>query len=106
MFQKGPANPRWKGGKYVTAKGYVRISAGCNRGKYEHRVIAESIFGPLPNGVEIHHKDTDKSNNTPDNLDYVDTCLHSFITVVSDQEPEWINNDTDWEEEAWEDERE
>jgi len=35
----------------------------------QHRIIAEQALGkPLPNGVEVHHVDFNRSNNTPSNL--------------------------------------
>lgn len=48
-----PAHPR------ADAKGYV----------FEHLVIAEATIGrPLRNGEEVHHKDFNRQNNAPDNL--------------------------------------
>lgn len=34
-----------------------------------HRCIYEAHFGPIPRGVEIHHRDKDKSNNTLENFE-------------------------------------
>ena len=36
-----------------------------------HRIVADAWLGPCPEGLEVDHKDFDKSNNKPDNLQYV-----------------------------------
>ena len=36
-----------------------------------HRVVWESIHGPIPEGLQINHKDLDKQNNRPSNLELV-----------------------------------
>lgn len=56
-FQPGSLNPRWKGGKTKTVDGYIRITAGIFRGKFEHRLIWERAVGPIPEGYDVHHKD-------------------------------------------------
>jgi hypothetical protein len=39
-------------------------------GRHEHRVVAEALLGrPLAPGEVVHHKDGDKLNNSPDNLE-------------------------------------
>ena len=38
-------------------------------GRYAHRVIYEQHYGPIPNGWVVHHRDEDKSNNDPANLE-------------------------------------
>lgn len=84
----GVLSPRWKGGKTITKRGYVRITAGPDRGKYEHRLVAQRLFenntiSPLvvqwDKGLEIHHMDFDHANNLPSNL----LVLHPFIHARS-----------------------
>ena len=36
-----------------------------------HQLVAWAFRGPQPEGTVINHEDTDKSNNTPGNLEYV-----------------------------------
>ena len=45
--------------------GYIK-----RNGRHEHRVVAEQMLGrPLRPGEIVHHKDENKSNNAPDNLE-------------------------------------
>lgn len=55
-------------GQGTVHDGYVRHNVG---GKLirEHQIIAEKALGrPLPPGVQVHHLDENKQNNSPDNL--------------------------------------
>jgi len=49
-------------------------------GKHEHRVIAETMIGRalLPN-EHVHHKDHNKHNNSPDNLEVMDSKDHAKL---------------------------
>ena len=67
-FKSGPANPRWKGGRTVTKDGYVRITSGVLRGRYEHRVVWELHFGEIPADMDVHHEDEDRLHNDIENL--------------------------------------
>lgn len=46
---------------------------GCMR---IHRVIAEEIYGEIPEGYHVHHLDEDKWNWSPDNLVVVSNSDH------------------------------
>jgi hypothetical protein len=75
----GQKNPNWKGGITRDAAGYLcytRSKAnGPNAGKHVHRVVAEAVIGrPLRKGEVVHHKDHNKLNNDPANLQVM---LHS-----------------------------
>lgn len=83
----GPEHPRWRGGRYVTEKGYVRITAEPNRHKYEHVAITEELLGgPIPVGFdgqvefrwEVHHMDGCRHHNCRSNLLLIDARLHRF----------------------------
>lgn len=62
---------------------YVCIHGGAKGHTLRaHRLVALAFIGEPPTDLhEIHHKDGDKQNNRPDNLEWVDhhtNVLHSF----------------------------
>jgi len=70
VSRAGAANPGWKGGTYVNADGYLRISAGPLRNIYVHLLVLEAKLGrPLAEDEEGHHIDGDKLNCRPENLE-------------------------------------
>lgn len=71
----GANHPRWKGGKYITYHGYIKVwspghpNADKNGRVLEHRLVIEQNLGRylLPHEV-IHHVDGNKINNHIENL--------------------------------------
>jgi len=43
---------------------------------YKHELVADAFLGPRPAGCHIHHKDENKNNYSPENLEYVDASEH------------------------------
>jgi len=85
--QTGANNPNWHGGRVIASNGYVLIRVGTGhhlsdvRGyAYEHRLVAEEKIGRqlLPNEL-VHHKDENKQNNSPDNLEVVTGNAEHFV---------------------------
>lgn len=74
---------RGTGGK--TTDGYM-ARAERNERKGEHVWIAESALGkPLTKGVEVHHFNEDKSDNSPGNLVVCpDHAYHALLHLRSD----------------------
>lgn len=68
-----------KHGNYAN-EGYPRVCAGKYRGEYLHILVWEWFNGPVPAGYDIHHKDGDKSNFAPDNLELVEHSEHGRIS--------------------------
>lgn len=74
--QSGSKAAHWKGGRYVTKEGYVRIyrpdhPAAHGRGGYvaEHRIVMEGKLGRLLERHEtVHHINGDKGDNREENL--------------------------------------
>lgn len=82
----GAKNGLWKGGRSVASNGYVLIRVGVwhhladSRGyAYEHRLIAEEKLGRrLQRGEQVHHRDGNKQNNDPANLEVCTAAEHHF----------------------------
>lgn len=59
---------------YIAKNGYPSISLWMNnegRTHCVHWLVAEAFLGPKPEGHQVNHKDGDKTNNKPTNLEYV-----------------------------------
>ena len=77
-------NPMWRGGRSVASNGYVLIRVGVDhhladvRGyAYEHRLVAEKkIDRRLRRGEIAHHRDGNKLNNTPGNIEVLTHKRH------------------------------
>lgn len=76
-------NPNWKGGRTISSHGYVLLKrpdhpAADVRGYvYEHRLVAEEKIGrPLKEDEQVHHKNGDKQDNDPDNLEVLTIAEH------------------------------
>lgn len=67
---------------YIDEKGYPRISSGPLRGVRLHRVVAAAMLGrPLKKDEDVHHKDGDKLNFSPDNLEVKGHREHGCISA-------------------------
>jgi predicted phosphodiesterase len=85
--QCGANNPFWKGGRSIASNGYVLLRVGLNhpladvRGyAYEHRLIAEQKIGrALIAGEVVHHRDGNKRNNIPENLEVVNGNAEHYV---------------------------
>jgi HNH endonuclease len=76
-------NPNWKGGRLIASNGYVLIRlpnhplADVRGYVYEHRVVAEKKIGrSLLPSEQVHHRDENKQNNDPSNLEVVQDGHH------------------------------
>lgn len=65
----GRQKPWPEGSKRMTREGYVMIKVG-SEWPLEHRVVMERILGrPLARGENVHHRNGDRSDNRPENLE-------------------------------------
>lgn len=61
----------------VGGKGYLRVTlmrldgSGTIHSVMAHRLVWTVLCGGIPDGLQINHKDLDKQNNHPDNLEVV-----------------------------------
>ena len=60
---------------------YIRITAGPQRGRYVHQLVAEAKLGrPLLPNEEVDHEDGDTFNNDPPNLIVREKTEHGRLT--------------------------
>lgn len=93
---RGANNPTWKGGRKLSRLGYWMVQCighpfAVGRSEYvlEHRLIAEKYLLTDENSVVVdgkrylspdfvvHHKNGDKKDNRPDNLEVMKKSEHS-----------------------------
>lgn len=56
-------------GSKVSKKGYARVNLN-DKVHFVHRIVAEVFLGPA-GGLQVNHKDGNKTNNAVENLEYV-----------------------------------
>lgn len=68
---RGRSRPKDGTGKgWIDASGYKRVSSKLGVEGAEHRQVMETILGrKLKKGETVHHKDGNKLNNNPNNLE-------------------------------------
>lgn len=85
-YRSGAKSPRWKGGKIIDSKGYVMVKfrghpfADKNGYVLEHRLIMADLIGiEYVTDMIVHHKDGDRQNNNPNNLELITRSKHSSM---------------------------
>ncbi len=72
--EKGkPCSPRRI--EYTNGKGYLKVQigeAGRNLRCFAHRLVWLFFYGQIPKGLEVNHKDLNKSNNHPLNFELIE----------------------------------
>jgi hypothetical protein len=94
LSQTGVDNPAYAGGRFIGANGYAYVLSFDHPNKdvrgyvLEHRLVAEASIGRLLTDVEVvHHKDRDKLNNRPNNLQIMcDQAAHVKLHREEDEQ--------------------
>lgn len=73
MKQRSPARGS------ITPFGYRRITCKDRKQRFEHVIVWESHHGPIPEGMELHHRNGDKLDNRLGNLMLVTRLEHKRI---------------------------
>lgn len=64
----------------TTKKGYLRFRKDKNgKLRMEHSVVWEEHYGEIPQGMQIHHIDGNKTNNNIENLQLVTPLEHKRL---------------------------
>lgn len=77
--------------------GYVQVKLVTEKGGKRKmvllsRLVAELVYGPCPEGYEVNHKDGNKLNNHPSNLEYVtpkENISHALKTGLRTEVLRW-----------------
>lgn len=64
---------------------YISFSYGGQFKKCEHRLVAENKFGEISETEHIHHKDENKQNNNPNNLELTLATEHLSNHSIEEQ---------------------
>lgn len=94
--QTGANNPAWNGGRMIDGDGYVLVRRpdhpAATRHGYvlEHRLVMEAVLGRhlLPAEV-VHHRDGNKQNNQPDNLELFESNGRHLAATLAGKRPRW-----------------
>ena len=71
--------------------GYLIVGLSINGTRRHHKVrrlVAAAFLGPCPEGKEVNHKDGNKKNNCPENLEYMthsENMSHAYKTGLASQ---------------------
>lgn len=80
LHAKGKDSPLWRGGKYVTPAGYIRVQLPDGTKRFEHVVTWENYYGkPKPKGYEIHHLNGVRTDNRIENLVLLSKAGHTRV---------------------------
>ena len=71
--RSGPTLPV---GSRCPTRGYVTVKT-LDGWKYEHRVLFEEVYGPVPYGFVVHHKNGIREDNRLENLTIMTKSQHA-----------------------------
>jgi hypothetical protein len=87
-------NPAWKGGRRIDPRtGYVYVLVGIKKYRLEHRVVVEQQTGTsLDRGTHVHHKNRNKGDNDPCNLQPLPATEHTRLHSAGRKRKPWKMN--------------
>src|SRR5439155_3347840 len=97
----GERNPKWRGGQSMHKRGYLMIYCPDHprptkvHGIYvfEHHLVAEEMLGRyLRPGEVVHHKNKDKTDNRPENLQVFATNGEHLAMELKGKTPKWTRD--------------
>lgn len=62
---------------YFLNSGYINYYINETFKPYEHRLVAEMVFGEIPNGYQVHHINRIRSDNRASNLELLNPSEHA-----------------------------
>lgn len=74
---------------HTTIFGYPEVTLWNNnqrKNRRVHQLVAEAFLGPCPPGMEVNHRDGNRQNPTPANLEYAthaENCRHAARVLRS-----------------------
>lgn len=101
---RGSLNPIWKSDTKISPYGYILVRVenhpfkNCDGFVFEHRLVAERYLLNDENSIEIdgekylkpeydvHHKDRNRTNNNPDNLEVMTRSEHMKLHQQENKE--------------------
>lgn len=96
----GEKSGRWKGGRRTTPTGYVEVLMKDHPDAHrytgyilEHRLVMERMIGRrLLRGEVVHHKDGNKLNNAPENLQLFAKNSDHLKAELTGRVPKWTED--------------
>jgi hypothetical protein len=68
----------YSGWYYDLPDGYIRYYKGASAKVYEHRLVAQRVYGPIPDNSIVRHENNDRADNRAVNLRIISRYQHGL----------------------------